>query len=333
MIMAEKVEETSAQNCPICDKTFPQAEIEKHVNKCIFLNSVDEREETSKRKRSPSPLLLSKPQKSPKTSGPSPSKKWMNTRTSNSDAFKNSQQASSSKKTTNSDREFRGAWDENATKNGVGSSKKILKPSDFVPLAKRLQPTSLHDFYGQNHVLGKNTILRSLLEKGEIPNMILWGPPGCGKTSLSNVISEMCKQDSKKYKFISLCATSCGVKEVENIAKIATNEQKFGRKTIMFMDEIHRFNKKQQDSFLGYVEKGIITLIGATTENPSFILNNALLSRCRVIVMEKLDVEDLYSILEHAASVLNIDIIDDNMPALLHNADDRYQTYNAMFIY
>lgn len=313
--MAEKAEEmNSNQNCPICDKPFQQSEIEKHVNKCIFLNSVGEHDEKQKRKRSPSPLLLSKSQKSPKTSSKpsaSPSRKLLNLKASNT-------QATSSKKSINEDcNEFRKVWDDKGNK----SPTKILKPSDFVPLAKRLQPTSLHDFYGQNHVLGRNTILRSLLEKGEIPNMILWGPPGCGKTSLSNVISEICKQDPKRFKFISLCATSCGVKEIENIAKIATNEQKFGRKTILFMDEIHRFNKKQQDSFLSYVEKGIITLIGATTENPSFILNSALLSRCRVIVMEKLVVEDLYCILEHAASVLDMNIIEDNIPPLHNNND------------
>lgn len=317
----------NAQNCPICDKVFLQSEIEKHVNKCIFLNSVDEHEEKQKRKRSPSPVFSRTTQKSPKTNvkgpSPSPTKKLKNSKASNSFPLKspvqiNKPSSSSVKNNLGADsNEFREVWDENQNKNKISNSTKTLRPSDFVPLAKRLQPTSLHDFYGQSHVLGQNTILRNLLEKGEIPNMILWGPPGCGKTSLSNVISEICKQDPKKFKFISLCATNCGVKEIENIAKIATNEQKFGRKTILFMDEIHRFNKKQQDSFLGYVEKGIITLIGATTENPSFILNAALLSRCRVIVMEKLDNENLYSILEHAASILDMQIIDDDIPAVL----------------
>lgn len=318
IIMAEKeVELNTNQNCPICDKPFPQREIEKHVNKCIFLNSVDDREEKQNRKRPPSPLLLSRTQKSPKTTklSQSPSQKPKNPRTSNTFGYKIRSSQPSSSKTANGDESEEMPLDENSTKkSSTNGAPKILKPSDFVPLAKRLQPTSLNDFHGQNQVLGKNSILRNLLEKAEIPNMILWGPPGCGKTSLSNVINEMCKRDPKRYKFISLCATSCGVKEVENIAKIATNEQKFGRKTILFMDEIHRFNKKQQDSFLSYVEKGIITLIGATTENPSFILNSALLSRCRVIVMEKLDVEDLYSILEHAASVLDMNIIDDDVP-------------------
>lgn len=311
--MAEKKEESiTNQNCPICNKSFSQREIEKHVNKCIFLNSVDEHE-NQKRKRSPSPLLLSRSQKSPKTNKLTPpSIKQKNSRVpSNNFSFKDYNVEPSSSKTN-----------ANEVKEEHDKVRKTLKPSDFVPLAKRLQPTSLNDFYGQNQVLGKNTILRSLLEKGEIPNMILWGPPGCGKTSLSNVISEICKQDPKTYKFISLCATSSGVKEIEGIAKIATNEQKFGRKTILFMDEIHRFNKKQQDSFLSYVEKGIITLIGATTENPSFILNSALLSRCRVIVMEKLDVEDLYSILEHAVSELDINVIDENF-VVIENANDR----------
>lgn len=322
--MAEKRQESDvSQNCPICDKPFPQSSIEKHVNKCIFLNSVDERDEKQKRKRSPSPLLLNRTQKSPKikTTLPLPSKKQnLKVPSNNSYLLKNESGHSSSSKSSSCDNTIKETKDEDSKRKCGGT--KMLKPSDFVPLAKRLQPTSLNDFYGQDQILGRNTILRNLLEKGEIPNMILWGPPGCGKTSLSNVINEICKQDPKKYKFISLCATSCGVKEVENIAKIATNEQKFGRKTILFMDEIHRFNKKQQDSFLSYVEKGVITLIGATTENPSFILNSALLSRCRVIVMEKLHVEDLYSILEHAASMLDIIIIDDNIGNCLGNTDD-----------
>lgn len=320
--MAEKVEESNTvdQDCPICNKSFLQKDIEKHVNKCIFLNSVDEHDEKLKRKRSPSPCFLSRTQKSPKinVSVKSPLQRRKNSNTF-STTIVHSQPGSSKRSNGNECEEMR---DDNSHKKSSVSSTRTLKPPDFVPLAKQLQPTSLNDFYGQNQVLGKNTILRSLLEKGEIPNMILWGPPGCGKTSLSNVINEMCKQNPKKYKFISLCATSCGVKEIENIAKIATNEQKFGRKTILFMDEIHRFNKKQQDSFLSYVEKGIITLIGATTENPSFILNSALLSRCRVIVMEKLDVEDLYSILEHAAFVLNINIIDDTNIDSFENSND-----------
>ncbi|CAH1998652.1 unnamed protein product [Acanthoscelides obtectus] len=140
--------------------------------------------------------------------------------------------------------------------------------------------------------------------------MILWGPPGCGKTSLSAVICDICKKNPTKYKFTTLCAVSTGVKEVQQLITMAKNDLKFGRRTVLFMDEIHRFNKKQQDTFLLSVEKGELILIGATTENPSFILNSALLSRCRVIVLNKLDSVELYSILERAAKALKFTIVD-----------------------
>lgn len=286
----------SSQNCPICDKTFNQSEIEKHVNKCIFLNSTNEHEEQQKRKRSISPVLSSVKQKSPQTVISSPTKKLKDEKTA---AFLHPT-TSNSTQNKNEVNEFREVWGEKDAKN----------KHNFTPLAKQLQPKLLDDFYGQNHVLGKNTVLRTLLEKGEIPNMILWGPPGCGKTSLSNVIHEMCKANPNKYKFVPLCAATCGTKDVQNTVSAAKLEMKFGRRTILFMDEIHRFNKRQQDVFLLHVEKGEIVLIGATTENPSFALNSALLSRCRVIVMQKLEPEDLFSILEHAAARLNIDVVD-----------------------
>uniref|UniRef100_A0A1Y1KPP1 AAA+ ATPase domain-containing protein n=1 Tax=Photinus pyralis TaxID=7054 RepID=A0A1Y1KPP1_PHOPY len=184
------------------------------------------------------------------------------------------------------------------------------KAMSFVtPLAKQVQPRSLDDFFGQNHVLGKDTVLRSLLAKREIPNMILWGPPGCGKTSLANVVQEICKENPSKFRYVGMCAANCGVKEVQAIVTAAKGDLKFGRRTVLFMDEIHRFNKRQQDTFLLHVEKGEITLLGATTENPSFSINNALLSRCRVIVMEKLESVDLVSILENAAGRLGIRIV------------------------
>lgn len=290
------------QNCPICDKEFVQSEIEKHVNKCIFLNSFDEQEESQKRKRSISPntqgTSIAK-QTSPQSGiFPSPTKKLKDDKS----FMLHSQPTTSKSKQNKEVNEFREVWTENGAKS--------KKTTSFTPLAKQLQPKFLNDFHGQNHVLGKNTVLRGLLEKGDIPNMILWGPPGCGKTSLSNVIHEMCKADPKKFKFVPLCAATCGIKEVQNTVSAAKMEMKFGRRTILFMDEIHRFNKRQQDVFLLHVEKGEIVLIGATTENPSFALNSALLSRCRVIVMEKLEPQDLYSILEHAAARLDIDVVD-----------------------
>jgi len=189
-----------------------------------------------------------------------------------------------------------------------------------------MRPTSLLNFVGQKHILGPRTILSELLQKGEIPNMILWGPPGCGKvllhfcifmlhvcwnlylvsfsflqTSLANVIAHMCKNDaSRKLRYVKLSAAMAGVQEVKEVISIASNHAKYAQHTIVFMDEIHRFNKMQQDVFLPHVESGIITLIGATTENPSFSLNSALLSRCRVIVLHKLSIANLLSILKRA---------------------------------
>lgn len=133
--------------------------------------------------------------------------------------------------------------------------------------------------------------------------MILWGPPGCGKTSFSNIIHQKCK-NSDKLRFVKTSAAfGSGVNDIKEIIKVAKNEAKFKRKTILFMDEIHRFNKAQQDIFLPPVENGTITLIGATTENPSFSLNTALLSRCRVIVMEKLGTDELIDILKRGLEV------------------------------
>ncbi|GLV41533.1 hypothetical protein CBL_06762 [Carabus blaptoides fortunei] len=144
--------------------------------------------------------------------------------------------------------------------------------------------------------------------------MILWGPPGCGKTSLAGVVHGLCKEDPKRLKFVSLCAANAGVKDVQSVVTAAKTELRFGRRTILFMDEIHRFNKRQQDSFLIHVEKGDIVLIGATTENPSFSINNALLSRCRVIVFEKLQPETLVEILVKAVESLSVNLIEDDNP-------------------
>lgn len=290
--------------CPICNKKFEQSEIEKHVNRCIFLNSVDEQEESQKRKRSVSPVFAATKaakQKSPQTGlQPSPTKRLKDDKSS----ILHTQPSTSKSSRNNEVNEFREVWTPNSAKN--------KQKQTFTPLAKQLQPKLLDDFHGQNHVLGKNTVLRTLLEKGEIPNMILWGPPGCGKTSLSNVVHEICKANPSKFKFVPLCAATCGIKEVQNTVSAAKLEMKFGRRTILFMDEIHRFNKRQQDVFLLHVEKGEIVLIGATTENPSFALNSALLSRCRVIVMEKLEPQDLYSIMAHAAARLDIEVVNAN---------------------
>lgn len=160
-----------------------------------------------------------------------------------------------------------------------------------VPLAERIRPQSLDDLLGQEHLVGKGSILRTAIQHGKIPSMIFWGPPGTGKTTIANIIAH-----SLHVPFFQLSAISAGVKDVREVIEQARS--KAG--AILFIDEIHRFNKGQQDALLGAVEKGIIVLIGATTENPSFEVNSALLSRCQVYVLKPLEENDLVSLMKNA---------------------------------
>lgn len=160
-----------------------------------------------------------------------------------------------------------------------------------APLAERLRPASLDELIGQEHLTGKGSILRKAIEQGMVPSMILWGPPGVGKTTIANIIAH--ELDTS---FFTLSAISSGVKEVREVIEKAKQLDK----AILFIDEIHRFNKSQQDALLGAVEKGTITLIGATTENPSFEVNSALLSRCQVYVLRSLDAKQLEALLKQA---------------------------------
>ena len=162
-----------------------------------------------------------------------------------------------------------------------------------APLAERLRPQQLNDLVGQQHLTGQGGILQKAIASGNIPSMILWGPPGVGKTTIANVIAH-----NVNAKYYQLSAISSGVKDVREVIEQAKHETK----AILFIDEIHRFNKGQQDALLGAVEKGIITLIGATTENPSFEVNSALLSRCQVFVLKALDENDLVQLLQKAIS-------------------------------
>ncbi|KAA9041548.1 replication-associated recombination protein A [Ginsengibacter hankyongi] len=159
------------------------------------------------------------------------------------------------------------------------------------PLAERLRPRKLNDLIGQEHLTGKGSVLRNSIENGKIPSMILWGPPGVGKTTIANIIAK-----TLDFPFYTLSAISSGVKEVREVIE----ESKKIDNAILFIDEIHRFNKGQQDALLGAVEKGIITLIGATTENPSFEVNSALLSRCQVYILKPLEKASLIKLLQHA---------------------------------
>ncbi|XP_067652442.1 ATPase WRNIP1-like [Haliotis asinina] len=174
----------------------------------------------------------------------------------------------------------------------------------FAPLAERMRPTSLDQYVGQTKAVGRESLLHSLLQGNHIPSMVLWGPPGCGKTTLARIIANNCKSHSN-IKFVQLSAAAAGTSDVKQVVTVAKNDQKmFRKKTILFLDEIHRFNKTQQDTLLPHVEDGTLTLIGATTENPSFQVNGALLSRCRVIVLDKLTSEDLCVILYRALEEL-----------------------------
>jgi putative ATPase len=161
----------------------------------------------------------------------------------------------------------------------------------MTPLAERIRPATLDELAGQKHLTGKGSILRTAIEHGRIPSMILWGPPGTGKTTIANIIA-----NTLNVPFFTLSAISSGVKEVREVIEQAKTKPD----SILFIDEIHRFNKGQQDALLGAVEKGIITLIGATTENPSFEVNSALLSRCQVYVLKALDEADLIQLLHTA---------------------------------
>ena len=163
------------------------------------------------------------------------------------------------------------------------------------PLAARLRPQTLDDIIGQQHLIGEGKILRRIIENDHIPSMIFWGPPGVGKTTLASVIAR-----TTKAAFINFSAVTSGIKEIREVMKKAEEENLSGNRTIVFVDEIHRFNKAQQDAFLPFVEKGSIILIGATTENPSFEVNGALLSRCRVFVLKQLSADDIVELLKRA---------------------------------
>ena len=160
------------------------------------------------------------------------------------------------------------------------------------PLAARLRPQCLEEYVGQTHLLGEGKLLRRLIETDQLASMIFWGPPGVGKTTLAQVIAHATKAE--------FSAVTGGIKEIRAIMQQAESNRRFGTRTIVFVDEIHRFNKAQQDAFLPFVEKGSILLIGATTENPSFEVNDALLSRCKVFVLHALTSEELVQLLNRA---------------------------------
>ena len=173
--------------------------------------------------------------------------------------------------------------------------KTLFEQQENEPLAARLRPQVLEEYVGQSHLLGEGKVLRRLIESDCISSMIFWGPPGVGKTTLARIIA-----NRTKSVFIDFSAVTSGIKEIRTVMQKAEDNRRFGEKTIVFVDEIHRFNKAQQDAFLPFVEKGSIILIGATTENPSFEVNGALLSRCKVFVLKPLREDELETLLKRA---------------------------------
>jgi putative ATPase len=176
-------------------------------------------------------------------------------------------------------------------------------PVSPAPLAERLRPQTLDEIVGQEHLLGPGKPLRTAIERDQVPSMILWGPPGVGKTTLAQVIAKMTKSD-----FVPFSAVLSGIKEIKEVMTAAERTRRLGRRTILFVDEIHRFNKAQQDAFLPHVERGNVVLIGATTENPSFEVNSALLSRARVFVLKALTDEHIESLVRRAADAEKIPV-------------------------
>lgn len=167
--------------------------------------------------------------------------------------------------------------------------------STYAPLADRMRPETLDEYVGQTHLLGKDKILRRMIDRDEVQSMIFWGPPGVGKTTLAKIIAHYTKSQ-----FLVYSAVTSGIKEIKEVMNEAERYRLLGQKTILFVDEIHRFNRAQQDAFLPYVEKGSIILIGATTENPSFEVNSALLSRCKVFVLNALTTSEIVQLLKQA---------------------------------
>ncbi|RHZ10042.1 hypothetical protein DYB31_003227 [Aphanomyces astaci] len=265
--------------CPICDRHFSTHSIESHVNLCLTKASSSGVDEDK-----PSPTLPSPPG-------------W-------SQAAFHTHVLSSSKRPRPSTPQ---RHDEAPSKDAHTPKRHDHRQLDATrPMAERMRPTCFDDVLGQDELLGPDKPLRRLLESGHIPNMILWGPPGCGKTTVAMLLAKQ-KKDSQR--FVALSATTAKLAHVREVFEKAVNEaQLLGRQTILFVDEIHRFSKLQQVSHSA-VEAGMITLVGATTENPSFELNAALLSRCRVFVLSKIQPDHIQQLLRRAARDAHYDCI------------------------
>jgi len=210
----------------------------------------------------------------------------------------------------------------------IDKNAKNAAPDAKRPLAERMRPETLNDFAGQEHILGPGKPLRSQIERDQLTSIILWGPPGVGKTTLAQIVARMTKSE-----FLPFSAVLAGIKEIKTVMADAERLRKLGRRTILFIDEIHRFNKAQQDAFLPYVERGDIILIGATTENPSFEVNAALLSRSKVYMLRALTEEEIVGLLRRALTVAGLSATDETLEkiATASNGDAR-SAYNTLEI-
>ncbi|ESX00185.1 hypothetical protein KL918_004975 [Ogataea parapolymorpha] len=289
-------------NCPVCLKKVDIALINKHLDTCT------EQYDTAPPPSAPTPATETAPEP---TSQPAKSVSSLLTGTKStkksSYKYENNQKRSlSDSQSMSSDQEGNISIEivepePKVRKTDPADELRLLKAQAKLPLAERLRPSSLEDYIGQEHLVGEGGILRGFIQNDRIPSLILWGYPGTGKTTLARIISH-----ATKSRFIELSATSNGISDCKRVFEEARNEYKLTKRhTIVFIDEIHRFNKAQQDIFLPHVEKGTITLVGATTENPSFQLNSALLSRCRVFVLNRLTSDELHKIVSKALLVIN----------------------------
>jgi putative ATPase len=201
-----------------------------------------------------------------------------------------------------------------------------VKDDSGRPLAERMRPATLDDFVGQQHILGEGKPLRAQIDRDQLGSIILWGPPGVGKTTLARIIAKMTRSD-----FIPFSAVLSGIKEIKAVMADAERNRRSGRRTLIFIDEIHRFNKAQQDAFLPYVERGDIILIGATTENPSFEVISALLSRTKVYMLKPLTDDEIVTLLRRALPIVKVDASDDLLKqiAIYANGDGR-SAYNIL---
>ncbi|XP_067462115.1 ATPase WRNIP1 [Thunnus thynnus] len=323
--------------CPVCFKDFTSSTINGHLDVCLLNSATDSCSSTATEESGPpvkkSRICAEAEPRSPGVNKPAASSS--STGSSPSTAVFSMFQGNKSKVSLQSERNVLFSGKQTAVNKGIKRSllneteaavtepvknqptvkaTHDLSPRTLLsidkPLAEMLRPNTLEEYFGQSKVVGQQTLLRSLLDSQEIPSLILWGPPGCGKTTLAHIIASTSKKKGTA-RFVTLSATSTSTNEVREVIKQAQNELRLcKRKTILFIDEIHRFNKSQQDTFLPHVECGTVTLIGATTENPSFQVNAALLSRCRVLVLEKLSVEAMGSILDRAVAALGIRVLE-----------------------